>query len=38
MGQKDELAPCQEYRGWADMEVVEYKYIGLLRNEIDPAW
>ena len=26
MGQKDELAPCQEYRGWADMESVEYKY------------
>lgn len=26
MGQKDELAPCQEYRGWADIESVEYKY------------
>ena len=26
MGQKDELAPCQGYRGWADMEMVEYKY------------
>ena len=26
MEQKDELAPCQEYRGWADMEMVEYKY------------
>ena len=23
MGQKDELAPCQGYRGWADMEMVE---------------
>ena len=26
MGRKDELAPCQGYRGWADMEMVEYKY------------
>lgn len=26
MGQKDELALCQEYRGWADIESVEYKY------------
>lgn len=26
MGQKDELAPCQGYRGWADIESVEYKY------------
>ena len=26
MGQKDELAPCQEYRGRADIESVEYKY------------
>ena len=26
MGQKEELAPCQEYQGWADMEMVEYKY------------
>lgn len=26
MGRKDELAPCQGYRGWADMESVEYKY------------
>ena len=26
MGHKDELALCQEYRGWADIESVEYKY------------
>ena len=26
MGQKDELAPCQEYRGRADIESVKYKY------------
>ena len=26
MGRKDELATCQGYRGWADMESVEYKY------------
>lgn len=32
MGHKDELAPCQGYRGWADMESVEYKYP--LRNAV----
>ena len=26
MGQKEELAPCQGYQGWADMEMLEYKY------------
>ena len=26
MKQKDDIAPRQGYRGWADMETVEYKY------------
>lgn len=26
MKKKTEMAPCQQYRGWADMEMVEYKY------------
>lgn len=23
---KNEIAPCQGYKGWADIEAVEYKY------------
>ncbi len=26
MGQKKDIAACQGYRGYADMEAVEYKY------------
>ena len=26
MGQKENIAPCQGYVGWADVESVEYKY------------
>lgn len=26
MGQKENIAPCQKYVGWADIESVEYKY------------
>ena len=26
MEQKNDIAPCQGYRGWADIESVEYKY------------
>lgn len=32
MGQKENIAPCQVYRGWADIESVEYKYP--LRNAV----
>ena len=26
MGEKENIAPCQKYVGWADIESVEYKY------------
>ena len=26
MGQREEIAPRQEYRGWTDIESVEYNY------------
>ena len=26
MGKKENIAPCQGYVGWADIESVEYKY------------
>ena len=26
MGEKENIAPCQGYVGWADIESVEYKY------------
>ena len=26
MGEKENIAPCQGYVGWADVESVEYKY------------